>query len=111
MISEPDQLDLLPEGAVRILVSADPDTIKARFKARMRSVLSTPVEWMLESKHDERYFRDYLNEHPDVAKEYESLKLRLWKQYEHNRDAYTKTKTDFISKWTAEDRKEFGDRY
>ena len=48
--------------------------------------------------NDELYFRDYLNEHPDVAKEYESLKLRLWKQFEHNRDAYTDAKTDFISK-------------
>ena len=61
--------------------------------------------------NDELYFRDYLNEHPDVAKEYEALKLRLWKQYEHNRDAYTDAKTDFISKWTAEARKEYGDRY
>ncbi len=59
----------------------------------------------------ELYFRDYLNEHPDAAKEYEALKLRLWKQYEHNRDAYTDAKTDFISKWTAEARKEYGDRY
>ena len=61
--------------------------------------------------NDELYFRDYLNEHPDVAKEYEELKLRLWKQYEHNRDAYTDAKTDFISKRTAEARKEYGDRY
>ena len=61
--------------------------------------------------NDELYFRDYLNEHPDVAKEYETLKLWLWKQYEHNRDAYTDAKTDFISKWTAEARKEYGDRY
>ena len=61
--------------------------------------------------NDELYFRDYLNENPDVAKEYESMKLRLWKQYEHNRDAYTDAKTDFISKWTAEARKEYGDRY
>ena len=61
--------------------------------------------------NDELYFRDYLNEHPDVAKEYEALKLCLWKQFEHNRDAYTKAKTDFISKWTAEARKEYGDRY
>jgi len=61
--------------------------------------------------NDELYFRDYLNEHPDVAKEYEALKLRLWKQYEHNRDAYTDAKTSFISKWTAEARKEYGDRY
>ncbi|WP_026493145.1 GrpB family protein [Butyrivibrio sp. XPD2002] len=52
--------------------------------------------------NDELYFRDYLNEHPAVAKEYETLKLRLWKQYEHDRDAYTDAKTDFISKWTAE---------
>lgn len=61
--------------------------------------------------NDELYFRDYLNEHPDVAKEYEALKLRLWKQYEHNRDAYTDAKTDFISKWTAAARKKYGDRY
>ena len=59
----------------------------------------------------ELYFRDYLNEHPDVAKEYETLKLQLWKQYEHNRDAYTEAKTAFISKGTAEARKEYGDRY
>ena len=61
--------------------------------------------------NDELYFRDYLNEHPLVAEEYETLKLRLWKQYEHNRDAYTDAKTGFISKWTAEARKEYGDRY
>ena len=30
----------------------------------------------------------------------------LWKRYEHNRDAYTDVKTDFISRWTAEARKE-----
>jgi hypothetical protein len=41
----------LPEGAVRILVSADLDTIKERFKARMHGVLPTPVEKMLERKH------------------------------------------------------------
>ena len=61
--------------------------------------------------NDELYFRDYLNEHPDVAKEYETLKLRLWKQYEHNRDDYTDAKSEFISKWTAQARKEYGDRY
>lgn len=51
--------------------------------------------------NDELYFRDYMNEHPDVAREYEVLKLRLWKQSEHDRDAYTAAKTDFISGWTA----------
>ena len=61
--------------------------------------------------NDELYFRDYLNEHPAVAKQYETLKLQLWKQYEHNRDAYTDAKTDFISKWTAVARKDYGNRY
>ncbi len=50
--------------------------------------------------HDELYFRDYLNDHFEVAKEYENLKLMLWKQYEHNRDAYTEAKTEFIIKYT-----------
>lgn len=61
--------------------------------------------------NDELYFRDYLNEHPDVAKEYEALKLKLWKKYEHNRDAYTDAKTDFICHWTQEARKKYGNRY
>ena len=61
--------------------------------------------------HDELYFRDYLNGHPQIAKEYEALKLELWKKYEHDRDAYTKAKTGFIRKWTAEARRIYGDRY
>lgn len=51
VISEPDQLALLPDGAVRILVQADLDAIKARFRARMRGSLPAPVEKMLEHKH------------------------------------------------------------
>ena len=61
--------------------------------------------------NDELYFRDYLNEHPQIAKEYEELKLELWKKYEHNRDAYTEAKTGFIRKWTTEARRIYGDRY
>lgn len=48
------------------------------------------------SDNDELYFRDYLIEHPDIAREYEKLKLNLWKEYEHNRDGYTNAKTEFI---------------
>mgnify|MGYP002538809937 CR=1 FL=1 len=59
--------------------------------------------------NDELYFRDYLNEHPQVAKDYESLKLELWKKYD--RDAYTDAKTEFIRKWTTEARRIYGDRY
>ncbi len=50
--------------------------------------------------HDELYFRDYLMEHPQVAREYETLKLGLWKQFEHDRDGYTKAKTDFVQRYT-----------
>lgn len=54
----------------------------------------------MHGKNDELYFRDYLNSYPKVAKEYESLKLNLWKQYEFNRDEYTHQKTEFIIKYT-----------
>ena len=61
--------------------------------------------------NDELYFCDYLNEHPQIAKEYETLKLELWKKYEHDRDAYTVAKTDFIRKWTKKARAIYGKRY
>lgn len=50
--------------------------------------------------NDELYFRDYLNEHTQIAKEYERVKL--WKMFEHNRDAYTDAKTEFVKKWTSD---------
>ena len=64
-----------------------------------------------EGDHDELYFRDYLQEYPAVAKDYEKLKLSLWKKYEHNRDAYTEAKTDFIKNYTDEAKKLYGRRY
>jgi ABC-type uncharacterized transport system ATPase component len=51
VISEKEHIALLPEGAVRVLVYCDLDTIKARFRARMRGNLPLPVEKMLEAKH------------------------------------------------------------
>lgn len=48
--------------------------------------------------NDEIVFRNYMNRHPETAKEYEKLKLKLWKKFEHNRDGYTQAKTEFISK-------------
>ena len=50
---------------------------------------------------DEVIFCGYLNAHPEVAKEYEALKLGLWKRYEHDRDGYTEAKTTFVQKHTA----------
>ena len=51
VVSEPDQLANLPDGAVRILVKADLETIKQRFRIRMHGNLPEPVERMLERKH------------------------------------------------------------
>ncbi len=45
---------------------------------------------------DELAFRDYLRMHRDVAKEYGALKRRLAKEFEHDREAYTDAKTQFI---------------
>lgn len=50
--------------------------------------------------NDELYFRDYLIEYPDAAREYEKMKLRLWKEYEQNRDGYTNAKTEFVQRYT-----------
>ena len=61
--------------------------------------------------NDELYFRDYLNAHPQTAREYEALKLRLWKEFEHDRDAYTEAKTEFIKTVTAKAREEYAGRY
>ena len=51
VISEKEHLPLLPEGAFRILVTADLDLIKSRFAQRMRGNLPVPVATMLEKKH------------------------------------------------------------
>lgn len=51
VISEPEPLAWLPEGTVRILVTADLETIKQRFRARLHGNLPAPVERMLERKH------------------------------------------------------------
>ena len=51
VISETEHLPLLPEGSLRILVTADLELIKARFAQRMRGNLPAPVATMLEKKH------------------------------------------------------------
>ncbi|MBQ6569613.1 MAG: hypothetical protein IJL87_05105 [Clostridia bacterium] len=51
VITEAEHINLLPEGAVKILVYADLETIKERFKERMHGNLPAPVAMMLERKH------------------------------------------------------------
>lgn len=54
----------------------------------------------------ELLFRDYLNAHPQAAKEYEALKMNLWKRFEHDRDGYTDAKGDFVRRILAQARSE-----
>ncbi len=61
--------------------------------------------------NDELYFRDYLNGHPEIAKEYEKLKVSLWKRYEHDRDGYAESKTAFVREYTQKAKMQFGRRY
>ena len=61
--------------------------------------------------HDELYFLSYLQMHPVVAKEYETLKLLLWKRYPHDRDRYTEAKTDFVRTYTELAKREYGNRW
>ena len=70
VISEQEQVKFLPEGAVRILVKADLEDIKERFKARMRGNLPAPVAQMLERKHgcfdDGEYAYTFDSSHADM---------------------------------------------
>lgn len=46
---------------------------------------------------DRIIFRDYLIAHPDVAREYEQLKIKLAQEYTYYREQYTDAKTHFIA--------------
>lgn len=51
VISDRADLALLPENTLRILVTADLETIRERFAARMGGTLPAPIAAMLERKH------------------------------------------------------------
>lgn len=51
LITEKEHIQFLPEGAFRIVLTAELEVIKERFKTRMRGNLPMPVEKMLEAKH------------------------------------------------------------
>ncbi len=55
---------------------------------------------------DRIYFRDYLRLYPEVAKQYENLKIELAEKYRFNREDYTEAKSDFIKSVTEKAVKE-----
>jgi GrpB-like predicted nucleotidyltransferase (UPF0157 family)/SAM-dependent methyltransferase len=60
---------------------------------------------------DNFYFRDYLIEHPETAKEYGELKQKLLTKFENDRDGYTAAKSEFIGRITALAREELKGKY
>jgi GrpB-like predicted nucleotidyltransferase (UPF0157 family) len=52
-------------------------------------------------------FRDYLIAHPEIAGEYEQLKIKLAQAYAHDREKYTDAKTEFIEYVLCKARKAF----
>jgi GrpB-like predicted nucleotidyltransferase (UPF0157 family) len=50
---------------------------------------------------DRLLFRDYLIGHPDLAREYGDLKMRLSDTHQNDRVAYTQAKSDFVRRVTA----------
>ncbi len=60
---------------------------------------------------DELYFRDYLNENLQKAKEYEKLKLELYDKYKSNRDLYTKGKKEFVTEIVNIAKEKYKGRY
>lgn len=65
------------------------------------------VHLRMSGDRDEIRFRDYLRNHPDAAREYETLKIALWKKWEFNRDEYTQEKTEFVRRIGTIAKKEF----
>lgn len=63
------------------------------------------------NNHKELYFRDYLRDHPHVAREYGDLKIELMEKYKHHRDNYTEHKSEFINRYTEKAMDIYPDRY
>ena len=57
---------------------------------------------------DRLLFRDYLIEHPRVAREYADLKVRLASAYPNDRVAYTQGKTEFVVRVTEQAKRFYG---
>lgn len=61
--------------------------------------------------NDELYFRDYLNQFPDTAREYEQLKVILAAEYRNDRNRYTNEKETFIKQVTTKAKEFYGVKY
>jgi GrpB-like predicted nucleotidyltransferase (UPF0157 family) len=82
--------------------------IKRDPKSRARTHHIHMVEGHFAEHWDRLLFRDYLIEHPAVAREYERLKLELASANPNDRVAYTRGKTAFITEVTERAKRHYG---
>jgi len=76
--------------------------IKRDPRTRIRTHHIHMVEADFSEHWDRLLFRDYLIEHPEVAREYEALKYRLASTAARDRVAYTRGKTEFVIRVTQQ---------
>ena len=81
--------------------------IKRDPHSRVRTHHIHMVERSFTEHWDRLLFRDYLIDHPAVAKEYEALKVRS-SDSPRDRVAYTRGKTEFIVRVTEEAKPYYG---
>jgi shikimate kinase len=83
VISEVDQMELLPKGSFRILLEADLGTIKKRFSERLKGAMPPPIETMLERKHGMfaqiEYQMKFKTDESDPNEIYRKVSGELWK--------------------------------
>ena len=117
--------DIMAKPIVDILVETAPETDPKRIKETMESYgyicMQSSASRMSFNKgytpdgfaekvfhihfhaigdNDEIYFRDYLTDNPQTAREYESLKRDLAPKYRNDRDGYTEAKSEFVKRVT-----------
>lgn len=80
--------------------------IKRDAKTNARTHHLHMVESHFVEHWDRLLFRDYLIAHPQVAKEYETLKLRLSSATVKDRVSYTRGKTEFVVRVTEQAKRE-----
>src|SRR5215471_7951868 len=57
---------------------------------------------------DRLLFRDYLVAHPEAARQYQGIKVRLASDHPNDRVAYTERKAEFVARVTEQARRFFG---
>lgn len=68
------------------------------------------VEASFAEHWDRLFFRDYLIEHPSVAREYQRLKEHLAAAYPNDRVAYTNAKSEFVVRVTEQAKRLYAQR-